>query len=169
MYWKTVQGTLFIDDLNAFLQKLNALADEYDVTIQAMDAGKIAGTAHIELAIKKAIRAFESGSNVARDLGVEILRYASGKRQIVEAFSMGMKEGDISVVFLVLGEKNKVDAVIPALDTMVSRIEVIDYSAQKEETVRSHFRIGSAETDAIGVSRIPDIVLERVSLVDILK
>ncbi|KXS46325.1 MULTISPECIES: KEOPS complex subunit Cgi121 [Methanohalophilus] len=169
MYWKTVQGTLFVDDLNAFLQKLNDIADEHDVTIQAMDAGKIAGRAHIELAIKKARKAFDSGSNVARDLGVEILRYASGKRQIVEAFSMGMKEGDISVVFLVLGEKNNVDAVLPALDSMVSRIEVVGYSVQKEEAVRAHFRIGSAETDAIGVSRIPDIVLERVSLVDILK
>ncbi|WP_129598444.1 KEOPS complex subunit Cgi121 [Methanohalophilus profundi] len=169
MYWKTVQGTLFIDDLNAFLQKLNVLADEYDVTIQAMDAGKIAGMAHIELAIKKARRAFESGSNVARDPGVEILRYASGKRQIVEAFSMGMKEGDISVVFLVLGEKNKVDAVLPALDSMVCKSEVIDYSGQKEENIRAHFGIGYAETAAIGVSRIPDIVLERVSLVDILK
>ncbi|WP_462272240.1 KEOPS complex subunit Cgi121 [Methanohalophilus sp.] len=169
MYWRTVQGTLFIDDLNAFLQKLNVLADEYDVTIQAMDAGKIAGMSHVELAIKKAERAFKAGSNVARDLGVEILRYASGKRQIVEAFSMGMKEGNIFVVFLVLGEKDKVDAVLPALDSMVSRIEVIDYSDRKEEAVRAHFKIGSTETDTIGLSRIPDIVLERVSLVDILK
>jgi KEOPS complex subunit Cgi121 len=169
MYWKTSQGTLFIDDLNVFLQKLNALADEYDVTIQAMNAGKIAGTPHIELAIKKAERAFKAGSNVARDLGVEILRYVSGKRQIVEAFSMGMKEGNISVVFLVLGEKDKVDAVLPVLDSMVCKSEVTDYSGEKEEAVRAHFGICNAETDAIGVSRIPDIVLERVSLVDILK
>ncbi|APH38985.1 KEOPS complex subunit Cgi121 [Methanohalophilus halophilus] len=169
MYWKTVQGTLFIDDLNAFLQNLIALSDEYDVTIQAMDAGKIAGISHIELAIKKAGRAFESGNNVARDIGVEILRYASGKRQIVEAFSIGIKEGDISVVFLVLGEKDKVDAVLPELDSMVCKSDVADYSGEKEDAIRSHFDISTEETDAIDVSRIPDIVLERVALVDILK
>ncbi|RNI11816.1 hypothetical protein EFE42_10330 [Methanohalophilus sp. RSK] len=169
MYWKTVQGTLFIDDLNAFLQKLIALSDEYEVTIQAMNAEKIAGLSHIELAIKKARRAFESDNNVARDMGVEILRYASGKRQIVEAFSIGVKEGKISVAFLVLGDKDKVDIALHVLDSMISKHEVIAYSNNKEDTITSHFDISTEETDAIGVSRIPDIVLERVSLVDILK
>ena len=165
-----VEGILFVEDLQEFLGEIRSLAASNEVIIQAMDASKLGGISHIDLAMRKAMRAFEEQQNVARDLGVEMMRYASGKRQIAEAFSLGLSEGENHVAFVVLGELE--EAVLQAsamLRDFVEVSSVIEFKPEKKAVLMDHFGIHEAEIIAVGDGRLPDLVLERVALVDLLK
>ena len=169
MEFKTIGGSVSIRKVPVFLKELASVSSLHNTIVQAMDADKIAGEEHISFAVEKALRAVENGSNVARDTGVEIMRFASGKRQIEEAFSMGVHEGDMNVVFVVLGEPGDVDLTIQDLKEIVSEKPVLAYSESKNEILASQFSITEQEIKAAGKSSIPLLVLERVALVDILK
>lgn len=165
-----VEGILFVENLQEFLNDIRSLAVSNEVIIQAMDAGKLVGISHIDLAIRKAMRAFKQQQNVARDLGVEMMRYASGRRQISEAFSLGLSEGENHVVFVVLGEVQEAVLQTSAiLRDFVEASPVIDYRPEKKAILMQHFGIQEAEIIAVGDARLPDLVLERVALVDLLK
>lgn len=88
---KIITGKVWVSNVTEFLSLLKSIAHKYAVTIQAMDAELIAGEAHIKSAVIKAIRAVASKRNITNDLGLEILLYAAGKRQIERAFAMGVE------------------------------------------------------------------------------
>ncbi|MDK2893139.1 KEOPS complex subunit Cgi121 [Methanohalophilus sp.] len=165
-----VEGIVFVDDLQEFLNEIHSLATSNEVIIQAMDASKLVGMSHIDLAMRKAMRAFEEQQNVARDLGVEIMRYASGKRQIGEAFSLGLSEGENHVVFVVLGElEEAVSRTSGMLRELIEISPVLEFRPDKKAILMEHFGIQEAEIIAVGYEKLPDLVLERVALVDVLK
>ncbi|WMW25866.1 KEOPS complex subunit Cgi121 [Methanolobus sediminis] len=169
MEFKTIGGSVSIRNVPAFLKELASVSSSHDTVVQAMDADKVAGDEHIAFAVEKALRAVENGSNVARDIGVEIMRYASGKRQIEEAFSMGVREGEMNVVFVVLGDLENIENTLQDLRMIVDEKHVVAYSKSKNETLASQFSITEQEIKATGKDSIPLLVLERVALVDILK
>ena len=98
-----VEGTVEIDDLEAFLERIREIADEHGVTIQAFDARYVADRAHLERAVELARRSLDRGENVADDPAVEILCYAAGRRQIDRALEMGVAEGSGPVAVVVAG------------------------------------------------------------------
>lgn len=169
MHIQLVEGTLVIDELQKFLKPLSLLASENDVIVQGLNAGMIAGKAHIDHAISKAMNAIENGTNVAKDPGVEIMRYASGKRQIGEAFSIGLREGSMDAVFIILSDNKIKSDVIEQISSLVDASDVLDHSVSKNAALLSQFLITADEVEAVGEDRIPELVLERVALVDILK
>nr|WP_321497463.1 KEOPS complex subunit Cgi121 [uncultured Methanolobus sp.] len=169
MEFKTIGGSVSIQNVPAFLKELASISSLHNTIVQAMDADKIAGEEHIAFAVEKALRAVEAGSNVARDTGVEIMRYASGKRQIEEAFSMGVREGDMNVVFVILGEPENIENTTLDLKKLIEEKPVVDYSESKNESLASQFSITELEIKATGKDSIPLLVLERVALVDIMK
>ncbi|UGV41946.1 hypothetical protein J7W08_08160 [Methanococcoides orientis] len=166
---RLVEGSLFIDDLRSYLGSLSAMASEHDVVIQGINADRIAGKEHVDSAIKKAMRSMDNGTNVAKDIGVEIMRYASGKRQIGEAFSIGLTEGQMNVLFIVIGETFSVECAVESLSGSMESASVLDYSDSKKDAIVSQFCITRDELDAVGDEKIPELVLERVALVDVLK
>jgi KEOPS complex subunit Cgi121 len=89
MKTRPIAGTCEIADVNGFLHALNDIAAGYGITVQAIDASKTAGSEHILAATEKAIRASQRHDSISDDLGMEILLYASGNRQIKKALSMG--------------------------------------------------------------------------------
>ena len=99
---EVVEGTARIDDVETFLGKLDAVADEHGVTIQAFDARYVVGREHLERAVELATRAIDRGEAIAREEGVEILLYAAGRRQINRALEMGVAEGEWPVVAVVV-------------------------------------------------------------------
>lgn len=166
---RLVEGSIFIDDLRSYLGRLSTMASEHDVIIQGINADRIAGREHVDSAIKKAMRSMDNSTNVAKDLGVEIMRYASGKRQIGEAFSIGLTEGQMNVLFIVIGETASVDNAVNVLSGSVEPSSVLDYSDPKKDAIVSQFCITRDELDAVGDEKIPALVLERIALVDVLK
>ena len=113
---EVVEGTARIDDVEAFLGKLDAVADEHGVTIQAFDARYVVGREHLERAVELATRAIDRGEAIAREEGVEILLYAAGRRQINRALEMGVAEGECPVVAVVIDTNRESPGGDPADD-----------------------------------------------------
>jgi len=118
---------------------------------------------HVFYAAEKAIAAFQEGRNVAKDLGIEILRYASGQRQIEKALSLGVSDATERVALLIVDDLED-DEVRRIASTLIEPDDLgIRFDAER---VRRFYDISEAEIEAAGEDRIPDLVLERVALVD---
>ncbi|MPM30563.1 hypothetical protein SDC9_77113 [bioreactor metagenome] len=169
---QVICGTVRIEDLSAFLKTINTVASENEVTIQGLNADLIAGEKHLHFAVGKALRAIASGSNVAKDPGIEIMRYAAGERQIERSFSIGLHEGENNVVFVLLG---KMDNLLIALSELRKQIEekpcseLLSYSSSKRKEILSLFGITDGEIEASGEEHIPELVIERVALANLVK
>ena len=99
-----IDGIAHVTDLDSFLGDLDEIATETDCTVQAFDARYVVDATHLRRAVELADRAFERGENVARDRGVEIMLYAAGRRQIDRALELGVSEGEMPVVVLVVAD-----------------------------------------------------------------
>lgn len=169
MHYEFVSGSKNIEDIKLFLNEIVEITNKNNCTIQAINADKIAGEKHLKLAVKKAIKAFEQKTNSAKDLGIEIMRYASGKRQIEEALSMGITLGQNNIVFVIIGEKNNLIECKYCLEKIILIKDLIPYTNKKKDSITTQFEINSIELETVGEDMIPLLVLERVALVDILK
>lgn len=98
---EVVEGVLAVEDVDAFVDRLDALGDEHGVTVQAFDARYVVDREHLERAVELADRAIARGEAIARDRAVEILCYAAGRRQINRALELGVEAGECPAVVLV--------------------------------------------------------------------
>ena len=169
MDMKILSGLVNIEKLQDFLREINNVSSAHGVTIQALNSDLIAGERHITFAAEKANIAMEKGTNVAKDPGIEIMRYASGKRQIEEAFSMGLHEGVNRVAFVLMGENEAIGKAAAELGNVMDEKPLIDYTPEKRDKIVSQFNITDMEIETVGEDRISDLVIERVALVDIMK
>ena len=159
-----LEGTIFIDNVEDFLRKLKRVSEEKKITIQAMDADKLAGERHIRFAVEKAVNSFKTGTNIANDLAKEIMIYASGTRQISKAVRLGIHRGENNIVLVAVGEE-------PDLSEFreIMPKSVLEYNESKKEAVMRAFNITKEEIEAAGEGKMPELVLERVALVDVSK
>ncbi|WP_323191332.1 KEOPS complex subunit Cgi121 [Halostella sp. PRR32] len=162
-----VEGRLTVDDTDALVERLGEIGDEHGCAVQAFDARYVAGRDHLKRAVELADRAIERGENVARNRGVEILLYAAGRRQINQAFEMGVSEGEQAVVVLIDGddEAGATEAATEQLDITepTAAVEHAD-----EELLRDFFDVTDAERDATDAD-IGALVCERVALLEVEK
>ncbi|WP_129114116.1 KEOPS complex subunit Cgi121 [Halegenticoccus tardaugens] len=171
-----VEGIAEIDDLDAFLARVDEIADEYGVTVQAFDARYVVGRGHLERAAELADRAIERDENVARERAVEILLYAAGRRQIDQSLEMGVGEGRRPIVALVDGEGadgegangegvNESNAAGAVADLLEPAATLGEFDRAR---VREFFGVVDAELAAVD-GDLADVVLERVALLDVEK
>jgi len=163
-----LEGTVFIEDLEEFLQKLKKISRERNLTLQALDADKIAGKEHIMFAVEKAMNSFRKGSNIAYDLAKEIMIYAAGTRQISRALRLGVHEGHNNIVLVAVGYEEEISAAGEEFNE-IEPGHTLEYNGSKRNAVMEVFRITEEEIEAVGETRIPELVLERVALVDVIK
>lgn len=157
-------GRPIICDRNEFVSALRKLQAQTGCIIQAMDADNIVSERHLTFAAEKALCAFLEGRNIAKDLGVEILRYASGERQIERALTIGLSDSTKRIAIIIIPGQS---GLMPE-DSELSRIIEVDSKGClfKAEAVKKIFNISEEELVAAGEARISDLVLERVALVD---
>ena len=166
-----VEGTATIGggrfpDVGAFVDALDAVGDEHEVTVQAFDARYVVSRQHLERAVELADRERARGDGIARDRGVEILLYAAGRRQIDRALEMGVGEGETPTVILVDGgDRTDGDpdeaAAADAVRAFVESGETLgDYDAER---VGEFYGIGDRELSAT-TAGLEALVLERVAL-----
>ncbi|HUI40016.1 MAG TPA: KEOPS complex subunit Cgi121 [Methanothrix sp.] len=158
-------GKAVIRDRQEFLSALRALQTRHGCVIQALDADKVVSEMHLIFATRKALLAIASGRNVAKDPGVEILRYASGERQIERALAMGISDSTerIALVMASLGG----GCSWPKASELSALVEPDGIGCSfKSAAVTEIFNISPEEIEAVGKARIPDLVLERVALVE---
>lgn len=165
-------GTVRIPNLSGFLKTVSSIASENEVVIQGLNADSIAGERHLHFAIRKALRAIAAGRNIAKDPGIEIMRYAAGERQIERSFSIGLREGENNAVFVLFGKMDNVILALSAIRKLIDEkpcSELLAYSSSKKSGILSLFVITEAEIEASGEEHIPELVIERVALADLLK
>ena len=184
---RLVEGVARVDDVDAFLAALDRVADDHGATVQAFDARYVVSRAHLRRAVELADRARERGETVARERSMEVLLYAAGRRQIDQALEMGVSEGETPVVVLVDGgDEAGAAAAVAALDAVEpcgpDESDESDESDERSdadgagggatsydvERVRRFFDVGEAEL-AVVAGDLPDVVLERVALLDVEK
>lgn len=158
-------GRPVIPDRRELISAIRDLQSQCGCIVQALDADKVVSNRHILFATEKAISAFSQKRNIAKDAGMEIMRYASGERQIERALHMGLsdKTERIALILANLGSQcNWPD------ESELSRLLEPDGlgCSCRYEAVKEAFNISSAELDAVGEERIDDLVIERVALAD---
>ena len=101
---------------------------------------------------------------------MEIMLYASGTRQIERALTMGVKEGNNRIAVVLSGE-NEMDEAQVEVRGLIDTIDpaVLDYSESKRDLITKFFNITPEERDAVGDEKIPELVLERVALMEVIK
>ncbi|RZN37239.1 MAG: hypothetical protein EFT35_06460 [Methanophagales archaeon ANME-1-THS] len=172
-------GNLWISTVDDFLSALKAIAHTYRVTIQALDANLLAGEEHLQAAVQKALRALKRKKTITSDLGMEILLYASGRRQIERALEMGVRAGEHKVAVVIVDETGAKDLEVVAEEVRrkigIAEISLQDWEsdlekdAHKRERIKDFFSISRDELSAVGEQKLKMLVLERVALVDVLK
>ena len=164
-------GTLSIQNLSSFLKTVNSIASENEVIIQGLNADLFAGERHLHFAVGKALRAINTGKNIAKNPGIEIMRYSAGEKQIDRSFSIGLFEGKNNAVFVLLGEMNHLILASSAIKKLIEEkpcSELLAYSNSKKKGILSLFEITNSEIEAAGKEFIPELVIERVALADFL-
>ena len=158
-------GRPVIRDRGQLLSAIKDLQSRHGCIVQALDADKVVSERHIYFAAEKALAAFSEKRNIAKDRGMEIMRYASGERQIERALSMGISDGTkrIALVLACTGSQCR----WPDASELSRLIEPdgagCSFSAK---AVEEAFNISSEELQSVGEARIEDLVIERVALVD---
>jgi len=176
---RLLAGTVAIDDVDAFVERLAAVAADHGVTVQAFDVRYVVDRAHLERAVALADRAIARDENVADDRAVEILLYAAGRRQINRAFEMGVSEGEGPVVVLVddpdggadsggEGSECEARAVAALRESLAVDADESVFGDYDPDRVRDFFDVGAAELAAVE-GGLPDLVRERVALLDVEK
>ncbi|MDD4162436.1 MAG: KEOPS complex subunit Cgi121 [Methanothrix sp.] len=158
-------GKPVIRDRGLLISAIKDLQSRHDCIVQALDADKIVSERHICFAAKKAMTAFSEQRNIAKDAGMEIMRYASGERQIERALFMGISDRTERIALVLAGSGSECswpDA------SELSRIVELDGRSCSfcAKAVIEAFNISSEELRAVGKERIEDLVIERVALAD---
>ncbi|MCX6651423.1 MAG: KEOPS complex subunit Cgi121 [Methanomassiliicoccales archaeon] len=145
---------------NALLKRASTMK----VEVALLDADKVCGADHLSSAVLHARRAFERGENASNTLSMEVILYASGERQISKAKNkMGLRQGTerVAVVLLSLGDLDQVLS-----DLGLRRDDsLLDCTLEKGAA----YGIDPAELRTLGETLLPELVLEKVAFVDLIK
>jgi KEOPS complex subunit Cgi121 len=129
----------------------------------ALDAHMVCGREHLDSAVEHALRAFQRGTSSANNLMMETMLFASGERQISKAQEkMGLKSGERSVALVLFGAD-------PAAVLHILGLQRDDAVLEASEQKALAFGVGREELDMVPDEQRPDLVLERVAFVEILK
>ena len=147
------------------IKAIKDLQSRHGLIVQALDARLVVSERHIRFAVQKALSAFSDGRNIANDAAMEIMRYASGERQIERALVMGVSDqtGRIGLIMA----KTDGKASWPDDREICQIIEDDGCGCSFDPVaVKDIFHISSLELEAVGEERIEDLVIERVALVE---
>ena len=163
-----------IQDIEHFLEQTSKIVNVKQIDFQVFDGEMIYGKNHLISAFEHAKRAMKQDENTCNSLAMEILLYASGKRQLKQAIpKMGIKKDSEEIAFIFfnkkIGKKTRFDESL--LDSIAET-----FSLKRDDkiiegdinTVRK-FGIEKDEIDTVSENEYGDLILERVAMVDLLK
>lgn len=163
-----IRGAVFsVRACAPFLAELRAIATAHGTRIICFNADLMAGRAHAEAALLRALRALRSGSAISASLEMEALLYASGNRQCSVAERFGIREGENRAWVCLC------PPVESAFGDLARIMEFVDedwetVTAEREGRLREAFGITPAELAAAGgPGRLRELVLERVALLEV--
>ena len=141
------------DDVEGILQTIQRKYP--DVSIQLVDLNKVAGSRYLFLATYNAVKSFRSKQPIAHSLGMEILLYVAGNRQISEALkNVGITPETRKVAAIAVGKSSvQVLEFAAAFRDILKKEESDDlvdkWDQDRINRVRSVFGIGDKEIKAL--------------------
>lgn len=152
-----------VPDAQAVVARAQAWAAERHAEVLLADASVVFGRDHLESAVRHAVRARSSGVGVARDLGLETLRYLCAQRQVADAIRVGgLKVGTTAMAVVAFGA--------PVADLLAHLGWTQDddvLSAQGKSLAALGVR--GKERATVPSERAAELALERTALVDLEK
>ncbi|MDV0446917.1 hypothetical protein MsAg5_07810 [Methanosarcinaceae archaeon Ag5] len=163
-----VLGRMSIKNLPFFLESLGSYCEDHTLTIQGFDERKVADIDHLLFAIHRTKESFSNHTNAAKNPGLEMMRFASGQRQIDKAYSMGLATGDNKCIFAIFGDLRNPEPVKSLfVDEFQLRRTTPTTLQEKKPYLMSQFGITNEELGVGGDDKLKDLVMERVALVDV--
>lgn len=162
----------FISDVDQFLNQINHFSNEHNLVIQVLNAEMIYGRLHLLSAVTHAVRAMETKTNTTNSLGMEVLLYASGERQLKLAIpKMGVKKGknEIALICMIPASQDITpESLINDLVTFLNfkRDDTV-LEGNRETLLR--FGITEKEIETVTKHKYGNLILEKIALVDIIK
>ena len=140
-----------IEDAKSLVDNIRKRAK--GVSVQLFDASLVAGPEHLYFATLNALKAFESDMNICKRLALEILLYASARRQIKKAVELlGVKDVSSEVAILVVAETEaKVCETLTVISDCIQGVQderVIALSNTKVEAIKELFGISELELES---------------------
>ena len=151
------QGVIGIENLREFLSKIPdgcvLINSDYVVDLDVL-----------KFAVRKALKSWKEGRNIAKTLSMEILLYVSATRQINKALIIGLKEGINRVIVVDL------NGCLERLKELGFKEEdVLQVDAEKIKRVAEFYEIDEEELNLVGKEKLPLLIRERIVLFDITK
>jgi KEOPS complex subunit Cgi121 len=168
-----------LDGVERVLQSFQG--EHPDVSLQLVDLDKVAGSRYLFLATYNALKSFRSKQPIAHSLGMEILLYAAGNRQIDEALkNVGITPVTRRVAAIAVGTSRvQVLESAEALRDILKKEEsdeLLDkWDQDRIKRVRSVFGIGNKEVKALrhrnekAVKALEHLAIERSAMLAIKK
>jgi len=162
-------ATVTIQDRKAFLAALHAISDRHGTHIVCFDADNLAGCQHAEKAIRFARRAIAKGTAISHSFEMEALLYAGGTRQCSAATRFGLHDGENRLYVCCCPD------VPAAWQDLLACMEFVPepaggLTAEKAARLCALFGITPDEIAAVGGDgNLPELVLERVALLEVSK
>ena len=161
---------------------LQSIQSKYpDVSIQLVDLDNVAGSRFLFLATYNALKSFRSKQPIARSLGMEILLYTAGNRQIGEALkNVGVTPETRKVAAIAVG-KSRVQVLesAAALRDVIKKEQSDDlvdkWNQNRIMRVRAVFGIGDKEIKALrhknenAIKALERLAIERSAMLAIKK
>jgi len=150
-------------EVRGLLERAARFSSDTGLTVQLFDADMIAGEEHLRSAAMHAIRAFDRKSMRSSSIGMEMILYASGRRQISEGVGLvGVHSSTRRIAAVLAGEdaSGKCGMLLGALG--LERLTEAE-AAGGERAIR-RLKIPSK---GVPKERLKDLALEQVALLDI--
>jgi len=161
-----IQFRTEVSDPEEFLRNVREIASRYGVSVILFDASMMAGIAHVRSSLFHALRAFREEKSISNSLEMEALLYASGSRQCQHAIRFGVHTGRNDTYLCICPGRNAVVEEMLKLGEMCDEDwEVL--SQEKIGRLMNIFGITREEVEVVGATRIPELVLERVALLEV--
>lgn len=161
------QFRLNINNQEEFLRFIRELGECNRVNIILMNADRMAGRAHAEAAISHAFRVFSKGDAISNSVEMEALLYAAGSRQCQQGTGFGVKTGQNRVYLCICPGNKRVQNELQRIGVYCDDEDWELLSEEKQTLLMELFGITAEEIGVVGISRIQDLVLERVALLEV--
>jgi KEOPS complex subunit Cgi121 len=155
-----------IEESEEFLRNVREISLRYGVSVIFFDASMMAGIAHVRSSLFHALRAFREERTISNSLEMEALLYACGSRQCQHAVRFGIHTGSNEAYLCICPGRD--DAVVELLkfgEICDENWEILE--PEKMGRLREIFGITQEEVDMVGISRLAELVLERVALLEV--
>jgi KEOPS complex subunit Cgi121 len=155
-----------VSGCSGFLTRLRAIGRDRRTRIICLNADLMAGRAHVEAALERALRAVRAGTAISSSLEMEALLFASGNRQCSIAERFGIHEGENRAYVCLCPPADGTFGDLAAIMEFVDEDWEI-LPEEKQGRLAEAFGITPEELAAAGPGRFQELVLERVALLEV--